>query len=84
LSNKALSASGLPSKCSFTLVDNFSVQYILDTFFVPFYKMVYANKTLWLTDGRQNGRNITPFGSLLRHICGFSAYFVFGIAFAHI
>jgi hypothetical protein len=40
-------------------------------------------QTLWLTDGRQNGRNITPFGSLLRHISGFSAYFVFGIAFAH-
>lgn len=41
-------------------------------------------QTLWLTDGRQNGRYITPFGSLLRHILVFSAYFVFGIAFAHI
>jgi hypothetical protein len=83
LPNKALLASGLLSM-PISLVNNYSVQYILDTFFVPFYKMVYANKTLWLTDGRQNGRNITPFGSLLRHICGFSAYFVFGIAFAHI
>ena len=41
-------------------------------------------QTLWLTGGRQNGRYIAPFGSLLRHILGFSAYFVFGITFAHI
>lgn len=34
--------------------------------------------------GRQNGRLVTTFGSILRHILGFSAYFMFGIGFAHI
>ena len=37
-----------------------------------------------LTTDRQNGRFKAGFGSLLRHISAFSAYFMFGIAFAHI
>lgn len=64
------------------LVDMASVY--AEAFFVSFGVKYLCHAKNILSCGRQNGRLAVCFGSLLRHILAFSAYFVFGIAFAHI